>query len=339
VGVDAVRGLAVLGMFAAHVGYAQDDFWTSTGWLAVADGRSAATFALLAGVSIALMSGGAEPTDPDTRSAIRRRLLVRAVVVAVIGYLLVALGTPIAVILPSYAVMFVLALPFLAVRPAGLLLGAGLVASTGPLLVRAAGGPALGTAVDLPGLLVTGYYPAAVWLAYVLVGLAVGRLPLRRASTQLVLLAVGGALALAGYGLGHVVARAAPELGPWFSIEPHADTTPEVVGNLGVTLVLLAAVLAAAQTRPGRVALTPLTATGAMALTVYTAQIVAIFLAGPEVVYDQTTNGTLLAFTVVTLVACTLWTRFVGRGPLERLMRAVSAPTAPRADVRDEARR
>src|SRR5690606_11520134 len=54
-GLDLARGLAVLGMFVAHVGTAGNAYPpTEVGQLA--DGRSAALFALLAGVSVALLS-------------------------------------------------------------------------------------------------------------------------------------------------------------------------------------------------------------------------------------------------------------------------------------------
>lgn len=332
-GVDAVRGLAVLGMFAAHVGHAGDGFWSSTGWLVVADGRSSATFATLAGLSMALMSGGRHPRVSEQLGPVRARIVARAVVVAVIGYVLVALGTPIYVILPAYAAMFVLTLPFLAATPTTLALAALGFAAVGPLLVTAAGGKGEGLGAGPVGLLLTGYYPAAVWLAYVLAGLAVGRLDLRDRGIRVALALAGCGLALTGYGLGVAASAGAPGLAAWSSVEPHADTTLEVVGNLGVAVLLVAGVQSLAETRLGRILLSPVAATGALALTVYTAQIVAIALMGPDVVYEQTTNGTLVAFTVVTLTACTLWVHLVGRGPLERLMRTSAAAfAAPRTE-------
>ena len=64
VGLDVARALAVLGMFAAH---------TAPGsWLyTIAEGRAAALFAVLAGVSIALMSGGSQPSEGSRLRAAR----------------------------------------------------------------------------------------------------------------------------------------------------------------------------------------------------------------------------------------------------------------------------
>ncbi|MCJ7826897.1 MAG: DUF1624 domain-containing protein, partial [Demequinaceae bacterium] len=58
VGIDAVRGIAILGMFAAHVRPLTPQGTFEWGWLWVVDGRSAATFALLVGVSMTLLARG-----------------------------------------------------------------------------------------------------------------------------------------------------------------------------------------------------------------------------------------------------------------------------------------
>jgi uncharacterized membrane protein len=347
VGVDATRGLAVLGMFTAHVGSAGTDFWSGTGWFQAADGRSAATFALLAGLSAALLSGGSAPPpgrprdphdDAGSRAAwrfARVRILVRAALLLPIGALLIALGTPVAVILPAYAVMFALLVPFLRVRPAWLLAVAGTVAVLGPP-VALAGRAVLGDAGGLPqpvDLLVGEHYPVVVWFAYLLVGLAVGRQDLSSPTTTR-RLAVVGAVALAlGYGTAAAAMRALPAdalvLRALLTSEPHADTTPEVVGNVGVSLVALAALLALGRRAPAL--LTPLAATGALALTAYVVHVVVIAALGDDAVWGPE-NTDLLAFVLVTLAATTAWRAALGRGPLERLLHATSEAVA-RADA------
>ena len=65
-GVDAARGLAIVGMLWAHT--AADGTRQS-----LADGRSAVLFATLAGCSIGLLTGGARPRTGRGRRDIRRR--------------------------------------------------------------------------------------------------------------------------------------------------------------------------------------------------------------------------------------------------------------------------
>src|SRR6478752_3563105 len=107
VGIDVARGLAVLGMMTAHVGPDDHGPVPPGGFAQLADGRPSALFVVLAGVSLALLSGGASPVTGSAMSQARGRVVVRALLVLVLGVFLVALGTPVVVILPTYAVLFV----------------------------------------------------------------------------------------------------------------------------------------------------------------------------------------------------------------------------------------
>ncbi|MBC7292228.1 MAG: DUF1624 domain-containing protein [Actinotalea sp.] len=322
-------------MFVAHVGAGGPDFWSGTGWFQVADGRSAATFALLAGLSAALLSRGPGTTAAATGrdlTVARTRILVRAALLLPIGAALVALGTPVAVILPAYAVMFALLTPLLRVVPRWLVAAAAAVAMVGPAvalvgreLLRRPDG-SLPVVVDL---LVGEHYPVVVWFAYLLVGLAVGRLDLGSPTTARRLAVVGAAALVAGYGTAAVALRTLPAdatvARALLTAEPHADTLPEVVGNVGVSLLLLAALLSLGRRVP--VLLTPLAATGALALTAYVAHVAAIAVLGDEAVWGPG-NGDLVAFVVVTLVLTTAWRALLGRGPLERVLHEASTRVA-----------
>lgn len=322
VGVDVARGLAVLGMVTAHVGAAGERWTDPWGWLQVADGRSAATFATLAGVSAALLSGGSTPRDLGRA---RVRVALRAAVLGVLGVLLVSLGTPVVVILPGYAVMFAMLVPALGLGPGTLVALAAGSAVVGPLLVLAAGDAPWRTV--WPGSLLVGdYYPAAVWITYLLVGLAVGRAGLTGAGRRVRLAVTGACLAAAGYGAGAWAAAATPPgslARRLLDLTPHSSSTAEVVGNLGVVLLVLVASLAVADAAPRLVA--PVAATGALALTAYAGHVVVIAALGDDVVY-RPSNGVLLAFLVTIVAGCWLWRSTLGRGPLERLLTALSTP-------------
>lgn len=343
-GIDVVRGVAVLGMFTAHVGYDADSGVAA--WLWLADGRSAATFAILAGVSVALFTGRSTPPQPGHGLAsARARILARAGILLVIGVILETLGTPVAVILPSYAVTFAVLTLAVRFRPAACALLAAAVAVVGPVISHGLdtgtfgpswlAGPDNEVGQYLADLVFVGYYPMVVWLAYMLLGLAIGRLALTSARVQGMLALAGVAMLAAGYGTARLLASAltAPSSSltrQLISAEPHADSTFELVGNAGVTLVLLAGALALTSwrvtARVAGVVLYPVAATGAMALTAYTVHIVAIAITGDWVVWETVDNGPLLWFIGVTLVATTLWRLTLGRGPLERLMRALTPP-------------
>jgi uncharacterized membrane protein YeiB len=334
-GLDVARGLAVLGMFGAHLGVTGDLDWAPSSWAAVVDGRSSILFATLAGVSIALLSGGATPPTGTALARARTRILVRAAWVFAIGGVLELLDTFVAIILGVYALLFVLALPFLRWSPPRLLTLAAVVAVAGPPVVLAVGQYA--TARDEEGsafafLAFTGYYPAVLWVAFVLVGLAIGRLDLRAARVRVGLVVSGALAAALGYAGGWWSAQA---VGPdqrfpgieagfddqggwdpaWFAgAEPHSGTTFEIVGSTGVAVAVIGICLVLADLLP-RLTL-PLASVGAMALSVYTAQIVAIWLLG------DAAHGwdVWVRFTVTALVVATFWRLRLGRGPLERLL-------------------
>ncbi|GAA3700424.1 heparan-alpha-glucosaminide N-acetyltransferase domain-containing protein [Zhihengliuella alba] len=223
-GVDAARGIALLGMMATHIvplAVSTADGAYATTW--AADwfaGRASALFAVLAGVGLALLTGGAAGPTAARLAGARRSVVVRALVIAAIGLACGTLSTNVAVILVHYGLLFLAAVPFLGARPRTLLLwavgwtlvspallyGAGLWLASSPLgpVLSLPGGGAAPTFSDLASpaalaanLLVSGYYPVVVWVSFLLIGLWAGRLRLQHPPVVL-LLAVGGAVVAAG---------------------------------------------------------------------------------------------------------------------------------------------
>ena len=87
-------------MAGAHIGETEafDPFDLST-WTDLVHGRSSILFAVLAGISIALMTGRSALPDPERMPSIRLQLVGRGAVIFLIGLALEMLNTPIAVIL------------------------------------------------------------------------------------------------------------------------------------------------------------------------------------------------------------------------------------------------
>jgi uncharacterized membrane protein YeiB len=209
-GVDVARGVALLGMMAVHVFSAGPGAGGAVH--ALAGGRSAALFAVLAGVGLSLVSGGSDPS-PERLARARASIPRRCLVIAVVGLTLGLASTPVAIILVYYAVLFLVAVPALGASP-GRLAAAALgwallspVLSQGLRLWWSPGGPGSNLSwLDLtsPGpalehLLLTGYYPVLTWTTYLLAGLAVGRLPLTDPRTAQGLTLLGAALALGAW--------------------------------------------------------------------------------------------------------------------------------------------
>jgi len=336
VGLDVARALAVFGMFGAHVGVVADDVGPSPAtWSAIVNGRSSILFAVLAGVSVALLSGRTVPVEGDDLVRARTRILVRAAWVFAIGGALEALGTDIDVILGVYALLFVLALPFLQWGPRRLFLAAaGLAVVTPPVDLALTHVVEANDASDAPfvSLAVTGAYPALIWWTFILVGLGIGRCHLRSPGVRIRLFAAGAGLAVVGYGGGWLSTQwwtgGRPIDGDGFSerpdawdpvwltgAAPHSGTTFEILGSVGAALAVIAVSLALGDRLPAVVL--PFAAVGAMALTVYTAQIVAVWLLGTQ---DHTDNTAWLLYVLASSVFASVWRLLMGQGPLERLL-------------------
>ena len=231
-GVDAARGVALLGMMAIHVLPGVDADGSPSVSFLVAAGRSAALFAVLAGVGLALANGGVHPPRGRAWAAAGFGTLVRAALIAAIGLVVGMAGSGVAVILVYYALLFVLAIPLLPLGPRILGPLAAVVAIVVPVLSHLLrpgldrpdrGNPVLTTLLGDPvgtlqTLAITGYYPVLAWMTYLCAGLAVGRLQLRSKAVAWWL--VGGGLALA---VGSSVGSAAL-LGPFGGADRLRDT-------------------------------------------------------------------------------------------------------------------
>ncbi|KLU11061.1 hypothetical protein ABL57_03340 [Kocuria sp. SM24M-10] len=373
-GIDAARGVALLGLASIHILPAWDPstFQPTAQWTVFA-GRSAALFALLAGVSLAFSSGGRSPHTGKAMAATRAGVAVRAVLITVIGLSIntVALGAlgqvvPAVNILVYYGAFFLLAIPFLAFSPPVLFVIAGVSAVITPVLMQLARdaapaatavNPGFGDLVAQPGtslvqLLLTGTYPALPYLTYLLVGLALGRLDLADVQVQVLLVVFGVILAVAawvtywvlilqagGYDqlMAHSPALSEDQIdevivfGPdpalptttwwWLAIPgPHTNTPLALLHGLGASMAVLGGFLLLARRLQGW--LLPLSAMGSMTLTLYTTHLLAL---STEVHYDQPYLWFVLHLLIAAAFAL-VWQRFLGQGPLERLIaRAVSA--------------
>jgi len=311
-------------MFAAHAIPRPDDSEL------LVDGRPSILFATLAGVSLGIMTGSERPVERGRRGDRVVGVLVRALIIFVLGVTLGALDSEVAVIVDFYAIMFLLMTPLLFLPRWALAVLAGLIAVAAPALAAVAHEadrdvPALIEAAQY--YLLNGNYPALVWLPFLLLGLISARSDLRRARTQLWMMAGGAAAAVLGYG--------AAALLPGVSAEAHSGSTAEIVASGGFAVATIGALLwLTAPERAGfgvvvRGVTGPIGASGSMPLTIYTLQ---ILLLAVFVELRDSTDGAieypgwplLIGMTITALLFASLWRHFLGKGPLERALAAAA---------------
>ena len=213
IGLDAARGLALIGMFAVHTISAETpDGDLSFAW-ALSSGKASALFAILGGVGMAFMTGRTRP--PSTASGWARAAvtpLVRGLLILAIGLALGALVwiEDAGVILPYLGVMFALSALLIPLRaPALIGLGLGMAVVT-PILsyvlrqtytVDPSANLTLGSLLSSPGdslviLLLTGYFPVLTWMSYIVLGMGIGRCDLSTRRVVAWLIAGGATLTI-----------------------------------------------------------------------------------------------------------------------------------------------
>jgi uncharacterized membrane protein YeiB len=326
-GLDVARGLAVVSMVVAHLS-------PVGGVLEVSEYLTAPLFAVIIGISMGVRLTERRPAPTwfllDNAQ--------RGLVLILLGVLLQAIYAQIDVVLPYLGVLIIVLAPLalLLHRVPVLTVGlAGALAVVGPIVVERAreAYPSMveswpGWSLDLVTWLATGeHYRLVSFLPMALGGLALGTV-LQRA------VALPGGYVVAGALL--VLGLAAYALGRSTTDGSHAysGTTAEVVGATFVASAAVVACFVVVHLLPGagaRRALEPLLATGRLALTAYTVQI--LWLALLAALRDNAPDDAwwILGSTLVVVVGlCWGFDRRWGTGPLEWALHRLR-PQPPRS--------
>ncbi|WP_250446243.1 heparan-alpha-glucosaminide N-acetyltransferase domain-containing protein [Actinotalea sp. C106] len=338
VGIDVARAVAVVGMLLVNSGPKDLEGAATTAWT-LAHGRASLLFVLLAGVGMTFLTRRRRGRD------LVGVLLWRAALLLALGVLLGMLDHRAQVILPTYAVLFLLALGLVHVRSRWLALLSASLALLGPLAVllvlqatgreyvRDDAGAAPDLLDTLDRLVLTGPYPLVTWTAPFVLGLALGRLDLgaTRVQRALVLAGTGGALASIGLSVLLVAELGLPTSPAGFDhlvlMTAHSQMPLWLVGGTAAAVAVLGLCLLAAGARASW--LWPLVATGRLALTLYATHLVVLHLV-PERPHLHTFGLEVPLAVMMTsgaVLLAVLWTglrRDAGPGPvgpLERLMR------------------
>ncbi|QYX82296.1 DUF418 domain-containing protein [Streptomyces akebiae] len=223
VGLDLARALAVFGMYIVHIAPMDSPQGSVGSWVYfLAEGRSSALFATLAGFSLMLIAGRREPKTGLAGRQAKARIAIRAVI-------LLALGTVLAmeygdiIILAYYGVYFLLALLLVRLSARTLALIAAGIALVMPQLafvvkmwlsdsvqqtINAYDPLERLSTVGVLDLLLTGLYPTITWMAFVTTGMALARLDLSAPVVRRRLAVLGAGLATAAYGLATLLTGA-----------------------------------------------------------------------------------------------------------------------------------
>nr|WP_240192409.1 DUF418 domain-containing protein [Glycomyces sp. YM15] len=380
VGVDLARALAVFGMYIVHVGPMLSTTSGVGSWVRyMADGHSSVLFATLAGFSLMLIAGRKEPKTGLAGRKAKARIAIRAVVLLAFGTLLAKFYGDV-IIIGFYGVYFLVAMMFLKLSAKTLAITAAALAVVGPqsaFLMRPLLSGSFQQAVDaydplekLSGvgvidLLFTGFYPTIPWIAFVVAGMALGRVDLSAPANQRRLAVLGAGLTATAYGLSLLLAgkgalRSMAEdgssgswsgsgSGSWsgsskppmdsgsldyqpsvrelFVAGPHSGTTFDIVGSVGIAILVIVGATFLMDRLPRlRRLMTPIVAVGTMSLTAYVGHFVVMSSLSLPGGGVRGSWIPVLTLILGAIVFAAIWSRFFKRGPLEYLLNLTTKP-------------
>ncbi|MCG7381543.1 DUF418 domain-containing protein [Paenibacillus sp. ACRRY] len=339
--LDAARGLAVIGMFLQHFALNERNAFVA--------GNTTLLFVLCGGISYSIMAQRMKERG-EAKTIFRSKMLARAVFVDVIGYLLIMLNTPYGIILPAYAAMFVLGLVLInrstrvlvyttvalwIFAPPLMILGMSYF-SGNYLLQDMAGGPISALALA----------PAFV------AGMTIARFNLTNKRIAMTLVCAGFIMLIIGKLLAiYVLPDLTTSFEDWLvRVQPSSPTpideyaiwpnnvTPPLIWHMllqtaphtassfqmmiGVGIAFLVIGLAFLIPRKISVILTPFASVGRVALTMYAAQFIIVWvltLLGIDYGLGEVPLGDLIIIIITLLIGSLI--ALMPNGPLESMMR------------------
>ena len=348
IGYDLARAVALLGMLLVNFSVLLGNGTSDPTWLdhliEMIRGRAAATFVVLAGVGLSLFSKTVYLNN-DLGGISKKRLALhkRSLFLLVIGLLNFAVS-PLTDILHFYALylvlgawlltasnlsFWVLTLAIIIARPFSM---------TAFAFVKAweLNPNAVASFWNLPGIFghmfFTGCYPVIPWLAFVILGMWIGRVDLsKRALQKKIFLAGGGAVILAesvSRVLMYMSASGQVELNllPWCRVVAWDPMPLFMFSAAGTALLVIGMCAMVAEKRQSARWILPLVGVGQTSLTLYVLHVIfsgvlLYLISVHEMELSPSPVWTTLVFYLAALVFSSYWLRHFQKGPLELLMR------------------
>lgn len=353
IGYDLARAIAIFGMVVVNFKIVMGAEKNGPDWLvnlvSLLNGRAAAIFVVLAGVGISLLSGkGRSQNAPDLLKQDRRTLLKRSLFLFIIGMLY----TPIwpADILHFYGVYIAVA-AFMLAAPTKRLSAFAVslvVAFTVMLFIFDYGQGWDWNTLAYEGLwtpagmlrhiFFNGFHPVVPWLAFLVLGMIIGRLDMRSPAIRRRVFAWGVSAAIAAELVSRLLLHSilpGANPGDKEAITAVIGTSPMppmplyMIAGAGTACAVIAAVVAFGERYGNSAWLRPFVSTGQLALTLYVAHVVLGMgtLEAMGRLNNQTLAFALLAsaiFCAVGIIFAHLWRKRFKRGPLEAVMRKLA---------------
>ena len=352
IGIDVARALAVIGMIIVNFKVVFGE--VGDGWLKsfahLFDGKAAATFVVLAGVGLALMTNSAIKNGQEEKlKAARKRILKRALFLFIIGLSYIWIWP--ADILHFYGIYMLLTLLFITQSSNRILVGVIGICLMFPVLLSI-WNYEIGwdfttlTYTDfwtfkgfVRNLFYNGFHPVIPWSAFMLYGLWYGKQDLNDNKFVLKSFRIGLIVFLAVQLFSFILLQILiqeditliDQLNPILGTDPMPPMPLYMINGMSIATVVISACIILAKRYEGSKIIDALNKTGQLALTFYVAHVVI----GMGIVdefgdneFGEYSITFSVSYAVVFSLACIIfaivWMKYKKSGPLEWVMRKLT---------------
>ncbi|OIQ18688.1 MAG: hypothetical protein BM557_07140 [Flavobacterium sp. MedPE-SWcel] len=352
IGLDVARALAIIGMIIVNFKVILGS--DSTNWVKnianIFDGKAAATFVVLAGVGLALMTNSAIKSNDDVRlKALKIRIAKRALFLFVVGLSYIAIWP--ADILHFYGIYMLVILLFLTKKQNTILLLAGLFIIAFPLLLMffnyESGWDFTSLSYSkfwtingfIRNLFFNGFHPVVPWVAFMLVGYWFGKQNLndnRFIKKMLLISAIAFVIIqLLSYSFITILSngdiKTTKELTEILGTNPMPPMPLYMLNGISIAIAIISACILLSKQFERNKMINALEKTGQLALTFYVAHIVIgiglIEIINPEKIGVYSIQFSVLyalSFSFFCIIFAIIWRKFKTSGPLEWIMRKLT---------------
>lgn len=352
IGIDVARALAVVGMIIVNFKVVLGE--NGNGWLktvvSIFDGKAAATFVVLAGVGLALMTNTAVKNQDNKKiRTARKRIIKRAVFLFVVGLSYIWIWP--ADILHFYGIYMLITLPFINRPLEQIVIGAISLILLYPFLITMLDYEVGWNLVTLEyadfwtfkgffrNLFYNGFHPVIPWTAFMLFGLWYGKQNLRDdqflKKSLWVSLSVFIAIQLLSFGLIQYFSDGSLKSTEALTLVLGTDPMPPMpiymINGISISITIISACILLTKKYEHSPIINALNKTGQLALTFYVAHVILGMGIMEEVGSSKLGEYSIefsviyaLLFSLFCILFANIWLKYKKSGPLEWIMRKLT---------------
>jgi uncharacterized protein len=352
IGIDVARALAVIGMIIVNfkVVFGENGLSWVKSFASVFDGKAAATFVVLAGVGLALMTNSAIKNNDKVKLKVARsRILKRALFLFIVGISYIAIWP--ADILHFYGIYMAITILFLTSKGKTLIIAAITLILAFPILMifwNYETGWNFST-LDYQGfwtvkgfmsnLFFNGFHPVIPWAAFMLFGYWFGKQDLHNDKfikkifwiSSIIFISIHALSYLSISFLSEGNQETALELTEILGTNPMPPLPIYMFNGISIAFAIISACIIVAKRFENNKIIDALNKTGQLALTFYVAHVIIgmgiIEAINPAKMGNYSVEFSVvyaLVFSLLCILFAVIWRKYKTSGPLEWIMRKLT---------------